>query len=80
MHVGDAEVIVLASSEHAAREGESVELQVRLREVHIFAAAEDDDHCVRIGAAAPRERVRTTIGFRVRRTIPSDGEQGGRRA
>jgi multiple sugar transport system ATP-binding protein len=81
VRVGDAEVIVLASSEHAAREGESVELQVRLREVHIFAAAQDDDHCVRIGAAAPRERVLTTTkaaGFGP--ATPSEGEQGGRRA
>jgi len=72
-------VIVLTSSEHAAREGESVELQVRLREVHLFAAAEDDDHCVRIGGAAPRERVLTTT-TPTKAATPSDSEQGGRPA
>jgi multiple sugar transport system ATP-binding protein len=80
VHVGGAEVIVLTSSEHAAREGESVELQVRLREVHLFAAAEDDDHCVRIGAAAPRERELTTKASGFDTATPSDSEQGGRRA
>jgi hypothetical protein len=52
-----------------------------LREVHIFAAAADDDDCGRIGAAAPRERVLTTTkasGFGT--AMPSDSEQGGRRA
>jgi multiple sugar transport system ATP-binding protein len=60
VHVGGVEVIVLTSSEHTAHEGEAVEIQVRLREVHIFESAEDDDACVRIGAAAPRERAVTT--------------------
>jgi multiple sugar transport system ATP-binding protein len=55
VHVGGTEVIVLTSSEHTAREGESVEIQVRLREVHIFDHGEQDDACARVGAAAPRE-------------------------
>ena len=55
VHVGGVEVIVLTSSEHTAREGDAVEIQVRLREVHLFDCGGDDDECVRIGAAAPRE-------------------------
>jgi multiple sugar transport system ATP-binding protein len=54
VRVGDAEVIVLTSSEHTAQEGEAVEIQVRLREVHLFAAGGEDDECPRLGAAAPR--------------------------
>jgi ABC-type sugar transport system ATPase subunit len=56
VHVGDVEVIVLTSSEHTAHEGEPVEIQVRLREVHLFECGEEDEQCVRLGAAAPRER------------------------
>jgi len=73
VHVGHAEVIVLTSSEHTAREGESVEIQVRLREVHIFDHGEQDDTCVRIGAAAPRERPAAESHERT-------SEQAGRRA
>jgi hypothetical protein len=51
-----------------------------LREVPLFAAAEDDDHCVRIGAAAPRERELTTKASGFDTATPSDSEQGGRRA
>jgi len=54
VHVGDTEVIVLTSSEHTAQEGEAVEIQVRLSEVHLFDAGGDDDACRRLGAAAPR--------------------------
>jgi hypothetical protein len=71
--VGDAEVIVLTSSEHTATEGEAVEIQVRLREVHIFDHGEQDDTSVRVGAAAPRERSAAEPHAR-----PS--EQAGRRA
>jgi ABC-type sugar transport system ATPase subunit len=74
VHVGDAEVIVLTSSEHTAREGEAVEIQVRLREVHIFDHGEQDDACVRIGAAAPRERTTTDAPHE------RASEQAGRRA
>jgi multiple sugar transport system ATP-binding protein len=73
VHVGGAEVIVLTSSEHTAAEGESVEIQVRLREVHIFSHGEQDDACVRIGAAAPRERPAAEPHERT-------SEQAGRRA
>jgi multiple sugar transport system ATP-binding protein len=62
VRVGGAEVIVLTSSEHTAHEGESVEIQVRLREVHLFAGGEDDDECPRLGAAAPRDRADTAPG------------------
>jgi multiple sugar transport system ATP-binding protein len=55
VHVGNDEVIVLTSSEHTAREGDEVEIQVRLREVHIFGSGESDDACVRLGSAAPRQ-------------------------
>jgi multiple sugar transport system ATP-binding protein len=54
VRVGDAEVIVLTSSEHTAQEGEAVEIQVRLREVHLFDGGGEDDECRRLGAAAPR--------------------------
>jgi multiple sugar transport system ATP-binding protein len=54
VHVGDTEVIVLTSSEHTAQEGEAVEIQVRLREVHLFDSGGEDDDCPRLGAAAPR--------------------------
>ena len=74
VHVGGAEVIVLTSSEHTAQEGEAVEIQVRLREVHIFDHGEQDDASGRIGAAAPRER--TDRGCAHERT----SEQAGRRA
>jgi ABC-type sugar transport system ATPase subunit len=78
VHVGDVEVIVLTSSEHTAREGEAVEIQVRRREVHVFAHGEDDDDCVRIGAAAPRERAITAPAPRF--DAQSDSEQAGRPA
>ena len=74
VHVGGAEVIVLTSSEHTAAEGEAVEIQVRLREVHLFDHAEQDDACVRLGAGAPRERA-TPDAPQERAT-----EQAGRRA
>ena len=74
VHVGGAEVIVLTSSEHTAGEGEAVEIQVRLREVHIFDHGEQDDACVRVGAGAPRERTATDAPHE--RT----SEQAGRRA
>jgi multiple sugar transport system ATP-binding protein len=90
VHVGGveagAEVIVLTSSERTAREGEAVEIQVRLREVHIFAAGEEDDDCSRLGAAAPRERTTAAPGKRAVATpAPQvdgrfDEEQAGRRA
>jgi len=73
VHVGAVEVIVLTSSEHTAHEGETVEIQVRLREVHIFEHGEDDDDCVRVGAAAPRERATATPAPQ------SEGEHAGRR-
>jgi len=74
VHVGGAEVIVLTSSEHTAGEGEAVEIQVRLREVHIFDHGEQDDACVRVGAGAERERPTTDAPHE--RT----SEQAGRRA
>jgi multiple sugar transport system ATP-binding protein len=74
VHVGDAEVIVLTSSEHTAHEGEAVAIQVRLREVHIFDGGEETDECLRLGAAAPREQAATPPAPRF------DQEQAGRPA
>jgi multiple sugar transport system ATP-binding protein len=79
VHVGDAEVIVLTSSEHTAREGDAVEIQARLREVHIFGPGENDDACVRLGAAAPREGVATPSSAAPKPTPRSDDEPVGRR-
>jgi hypothetical protein len=46
--------------------------------VHVFAHGEDDDDCVRIGAAAPRERAITAPAPRF--DAQSDSEQAGRPA
>lgn len=57
VRVGTADVIVIASSDHTAREGEQVELAVALSDVHLFARGEPDEETPRIGALAQPEKV-----------------------
>ena len=78
VHVGGAEVIVLTSSEHAAREGESVELQVR------SARGAPLRRCGRRRPLRPHRRGRAarrgSPPAPTETATPSDSEQGGRRA
>ena len=56
VHVGDAELIMVASSDHAAEEGDAVQLDVDLADVHVFAAGAPDEDTARLGGGIPRRR------------------------
>jgi multiple sugar transport system ATP-binding protein len=52
--VGGQELIVLASSEYSGAEGRSVEVQIPLSDVHVFAPAGAGEDSVRLGALGAR--------------------------
>jgi multiple sugar transport system ATP-binding protein len=51
--VGDTEVIMVASSDHAAEEGDPIEMVVQLADVHVFAPGDPGEETARLGGAAP---------------------------
>jgi hypothetical protein len=73
VHVGDAEVIVLTSSEHAARGGRVGRAAGPVARGAPLRCGGRRRHCVRIGA--PRRASATTTTTTRRR--PVDSEQGG---
>jgi multiple sugar transport system ATP-binding protein len=50
--VGDTELIMVASSDHAADEGDPVEMVIDLADVHVFAAGGPGEETARLGGAA----------------------------
>jgi multiple sugar transport system ATP-binding protein len=69
--VGDIELIMVATSDHSAEEGDAVTLAVDLADVHIFAAGAPDEETARLGGGVPRARYRSiheeeTAGGRAR--------------
>ncbi|GAA0806111.1 ABC transporter ATP-binding protein [Spirilliplanes yamanashiensis] len=56
VHVGDTELIMVASSDHAAEEGDLVDLHVDLADVHVFAAGAPGEDTPRLGGGVPRQR------------------------
>jgi hypothetical protein len=49
---GGLDLIAVAGSDEAPREGEPVTLQIHLPNLHVFAAGEDGEDTVRLGSAA----------------------------
>jgi len=56
VHVGDVELIVVATSEHARTEGDRVQVQIPYDLVYVFAAGAPDEDTPWLGAAAPPRR------------------------
>jgi multiple sugar transport system ATP-binding protein len=54
IEVGDTEIIMVASSDHAAEEGEAVEIVADLADVHLFAPGGPDEETPRLGGGAAR--------------------------
>jgi multiple sugar transport system ATP-binding protein len=52
IHVGDVELIMVASSDHAAEEGDPIEMVIDLADIHVFAAGAPGDETARLGGAA----------------------------
>jgi multiple sugar transport system ATP-binding protein len=50
--VGDTELIMVASSDHAADEGDPIEMVIDLADVHVFAAGAPGEETARLGGAA----------------------------
>ena len=52
--VGGIELIMVASSDHAAEEGDAIEVAIDLSDVHVFAAGASGEETVRLGGATPQ--------------------------
>jgi multiple sugar transport system ATP-binding protein len=53
--VDDTELIMVASSDHAAEEGDPIEVVIDLADVHVFAAGAPGEETARLGGAAVQE-------------------------
>lgn len=56
LDVGGEDVIAVDAHDHPAAVGDQVRLRIDLRNVHIFAAGEENEETTRLGGAAPRGR------------------------
>ena len=61
VHVGDVELIVVATSEHAREEGDRIQVRIPLDLVYVFAAGAPGEETAWLGSSAPpRQRTAET--------------------
>jgi multiple sugar transport system ATP-binding protein len=63
VHVGDVELIVVSTSEHARSEGDHVQVQIPYDLVYVFAAGPPGEDTAWIGPAVPPRRRAATADF-----------------
>jgi multiple sugar transport system ATP-binding protein len=56
--VGDIELIMVASSDHAAEEGDPIDMVIDLADIHVFAAGAPGEETARLGGAVARPTAR----------------------